>query len=558
MTALAQVLQQMGKTVWGSDVSEPFFTDDILAREKIKVLSPFASEHITADIELLVYSTAYSESNAEFAAAKRQGVAMLSYPQAVGLLFQDRYGIAVCGTHGKTTTTAMLGYALQELGADPLVIVGSDVPQLGGAARFGAGKYFVLEADEYQNKLQYYHPQAVILTSADWDHPDYFPDQAAYSKVFKDFVARIPADGLLVAFTDDPNVAEIAKSASGEVVEYGTGGFKNFMPEDPIFGGVGILLQARDGRFIWQHRDMAAKKNPGMICPFGGKKKSHETSIQTLCREMMEELELDVDPACVKKIGDFASHIMPGVNLELFYLDGVELEKLVLHEGEEILTMTLEEALANPKVTIFTKEVILAFQGKKQPYLQVIGEHNVWNATAVLALLAKLGFNLGAAKKALGQFTGCKRRFELLGEERGVLVYDDYAHHPVEVQKLLKAARGKFPERKIWAVFQAHTYTRTRALLEDFGTSFTDADAVIVLPIFCSARETQGGVTPDDLVAKIHTRSQNVSYQGNLEQAAAYLAGAVQRGDVVLTIGAGENWKVGVALLEKLRIKTRN
>lgn len=412
MTALAQIFRGMGKTVWGSDVAEPFFTDAVLRRSKIKVL-PFDAKNITKEIDLLVYSTAYGPSNPEFVAAKKLGVKMLSYPEALGLLFAGKYGIAVCGTHGKTTTTAMLGYVLQELKADPLVVVGSEVKQLGGNARFGKGKYFVVEADEYQNKLKHYSPRAVILTSADWDHPDYFKNQKAYNQVFKDFVRRIPKNGLLVAFSQDKNVREIIKSAKCKVVKYG--------------------------------------------------------------------------------------YCLPATSYQLL----------------------------------------------------IPGEHNLWNASAVLTLIAELGLDVVKVQKILTKFKGCKRRFELMGEKRGVKIYDDYAHHPTEVQKLLEAARGKFPKDRIWAVFQAHTYTRTKALLKDFGRSFQNADRVVILPIFGSAREAQGTVSPKDLVREINRHSHNASYRGKITEAAEYLKKQIKPGDIVICIGAGENWKVGKILLAK-------
>jgi UDP-N-acetylmuramate--alanine ligase len=311
----------------------------------------------------------------------------------------------------------MLGYVLQELDQDPLVVVGSEVEQLGGNARYGRGKYLVIEADEYQNKLQYYSPQIVILTSADWDHPDFFPDQATYNQVFKDFVARLPQDGLLVAFTDDQNVKEIIKSAKCRVVEYP------------------------------------------------------------------------------------------------------------------------QRTANSPAMAERTAKLLLP------------GEHNIWNATAVLTLIKELGLDTTRAAEILATFKGSKRRFELMGEKKGVKVYDDYAHHPVEVRNLLAAAREVFPSNKIWAVFQSHTYTRTKALLKEFGQSFKLADQVIVLPIFGSAREMQGTVSPQDLVAEINKNSGTASYHGTIEEVVKYLVAEVKPGDVVITIGAGENWKVGEGLL---------
>lgn len=413
LTGLAQVLKKMGHKVWGSDVAEVFFTDQVLKRSRIKVLSGFKSKQITDDIDLVIYSTAYDKKNVELKTAVKKKIPILSYPQAIGSLFAGRYGIAVCGTHGKTTTTAMLGYVLQELGQDPLVIVGSAVKQFGGNARYGRGDYLVVEADEYQNKLRYYRPRAIILTSADFDHPDYFKNQKAYNKVFKHFIKSLPGNGLVIAFTDDKNVREIIKSATCRVVAYGRQDVYNFK-------------------------------------------------------------------------------------------------------------------------------------------LAIPGEYNRWNALAVLTLIKELGLDVSKARKIIENFKGVKRRFELLGKKNKILVYDDYAHHPTEVKQLLKMARAEFPDRKIWAVFQSHTYTRTKALLPQFAKAFKPADQVIVLDIFGSAREKHGGVTPQDLVTAINKYSKNASYRGNMNMVVNYLAGEVKSGDVVLTIGAGENWKVGVDLLEKL------
>lgn len=415
MTALVQILHSMGKNIWGSDVPEYFFTEEVLKKEGLKVLK-FSPKNITKKIDLVIYSTAYNQKNsAEYRVAKAKKIVMASYPQALGLLFAGKYGIAVCGTHGKTTTTAMLGYVMQQLGVDPLVVVGSTVEQLGGNARFGAGQYSVIEADEYQNKLHYYSPRAVILTSADFDHPDYFKNQSAYSQVFINFVKRIPRDGVLIAFAGDAQVRKIAKYAKCKVVFYGT-----------------------------------------------------------------------------------KAEVAKNKNLKL----------------------------------------------------QVIGEHNLWNALGVLVLIKELGLDVAAARKILANFKGCKRRFEFLGEYHGAKIYDDYAHHPTEIQKMLQAALRKFPKQKIYAVFQAHTFTRTKALIKDFGQSFALADEVVVLDIFGSAREAQGTISVDQLVAEINKNSHNAAYHGEIKEVIKYLAGKIKRGDVVITVGAGENWRVGVGLVK--------
>lgn len=222
MTALAEVFAKKNMRVTGSDVAEVFFTDEVLKKAGIAVTEQFAPENIAEDTELIVYSTAYNpETNVELAAAIASGVRTISYPEALGELMQERMGLAVCGTHGKTTTSALLAEVLRAAGEDPLAIVGSKILQWEGNALSGNGKYFVLEADEYQNKLRYYFPFGAIVTSVDWDHPDFFPDFDSYKKVFADLAQKIPHHGVLVSCGDSASVIEIARQAHCQRLSYG-------------------------------------------------------------------------------------------------------------------------------------------------------------------------------------------------------------------------------------------------------------------------------------------------------------------------------------------------
>ncbi len=223
MTALAELLLRRGAKVTGSDSEEVFFTDAILKKLDIVVQKGFDPEHIPADTDLVIHSTVYTpENNDELAAAFEKKLPVLSYPEALGALTREKLTLAVCGTHGKTTTSALLADVLKYLGHDPSAVVGSRIMNWTGNALVGSGDYLVIEADEYQNKLKEYSPYAVILTSADWDHPDFFPDVASYERVFMDFVARIPAHGVLVYCADSARVARIAASARCRTISYGT------------------------------------------------------------------------------------------------------------------------------------------------------------------------------------------------------------------------------------------------------------------------------------------------------------------------------------------------
>jgi UDP-N-acetylmuramate--alanine ligase len=222
IVAVVQILDSMGIKVIGSDTHEKFFTDAVLKKLGIKYFEKFSAKNIPTDIDLVVYSTAYNaENNEEFRECIARKLPMKSYPEMLADFFNQKYGIAVCGTHGKTTTSAMLSVVLQKAGLDPGAVIGSRVIEWGGNALAGKGDIFVIEADEFQNKLRMYEPDAVILTSADWDHPDFYKTFEEYKQAFSDFVVKIPRSGFLVVWGDSVATSEIASSAKCEIIKYG-------------------------------------------------------------------------------------------------------------------------------------------------------------------------------------------------------------------------------------------------------------------------------------------------------------------------------------------------
>lgn len=221
MSALAVNLKHMGFEVTGSDHSEMFFTDPLLKKHGLKAKTPFAALNIPRETDLIVASTAYNiKNNAELAEAQHRGLKVLSYPEALGALTRQLKSIAVCGSHGKTTTSAVLSYILSQTKYRPIVNVGSIVPQLVDY-QTSQPKLLVFEADEYQNKFQYFSPWIVILTNVDFDHPDYFRDQKHYQSVFKEYLKRIPRQGLLIYCADDEGAVEVARSAKCPKISYG-------------------------------------------------------------------------------------------------------------------------------------------------------------------------------------------------------------------------------------------------------------------------------------------------------------------------------------------------
>jgi UDP-N-acetylmuramate--alanine ligase len=225
MTMLAQFLCEKGKIISGSDIADTFMTDAVLRSQKIPVFSGFKAEQVPRGA-VIIYSSAYNfENNIELAyivqnKKKFNKQPLLNYAQAIGALFNSYQGIAVCGSHGKTTTTAWLGFVLQRLGLEPNVLVGARVPQFKGSSIMGRSSYFIAEADEYQNKLQYFKPQGVVLNNIDFDHPDYFKNKAAYFQVFQDFVKKIPRSGFLVANAADKQIQKLLATVKTRIFTY--------------------------------------------------------------------------------------------------------------------------------------------------------------------------------------------------------------------------------------------------------------------------------------------------------------------------------------------------
>jgi len=428
--SFAEIFHAQKKEVTGSDTEETFFTDEILKGLGIKFYEGFDEQNIKKEepIDLVVYSSAYNaENNPELKYAKDNDLPMLSYPELIGLFIKNNFGIAVCGTHGKTTTTAMLALSMREAGADPTAVIGSKVRQLKSNVLVGKSKYFVVEADEYQNKLALYDPIGVVLTSVDYDHPDFFPTEEEYFEVFRKFVKRIPKHGFLVAWGEDANVVKIAKLAQCKIILYGS------FSDDQLMYNLKNEFQGMNVEF---------EKTP-------------------------ENLNLNIP-----------------------------------------------------------------------------GRHNIINATAAFAAAKYLKMDQQKVLTALNEFRGTSRRFELMGESNGAVLIDDYAHHPVEIKATLGAIKEKYPARKIICVFHPHTFSRTKALLDEFSQSFDEADEVIVLDIYGSAREKEGTVHSRDLVEKIEKFQDNVTHIPTIEECFAYLKDKIDEHDVVVTMGAGNVWEL--------------
>ena len=449
LSAIARLLLESGYTVSGSD----------------RALTPFAEEvrkagaHVyighhprnLAGVDWIVRSSAVTEDNPEVRAAKRTGIPVYKRADFLGRLMEDKMGIAIAGTHGKTTTTAMTAWVLSELGRDPSFIVGGVIDNLGVNARAGNGKAFVIEADEYDNMFLGLKPHIAVVTSIEHDHPDCFPTLESIYRAFEKFVDLLPADGTLIVCAEDQGAAALiphVRKSGRNVVSYGMQG--DMTINTPLW------MQARNVR-------------PNQRGGF-----------------------------------DFV-----------------------------ISSNLASKTSTSTKVS-----------------LQVPGEHNVRNALAVLAVISVLGLSRKKAAQALGEFTGTGRRFQLRGEVNGISIFDDYAHHPTEIKATLAGARARYPKRRIWAVWQPHTYSRTKTFFLDFARAFKDADEVIVTEVY-AAREPKQDFTSAEIVSAMPHLSAR--YIETLPEVTSYLLEHLKPGDVLLVLSAGDADQISTDVLKGLQ-----
>jgi UDP-N-acetylmuramate--alanine ligase len=381
----------------------------------------------------------------ELEAAEARGIPITTWQALLGELMDapGHIGLGVTGTHGKSTTTALLGHLLDVAGLDPTVEVGAFIDAWGASVRPGGGAPFLVEADEFGDNFLNYHPAGAIVTNVEMDHPDYFADAAAVMSSFEAFVRGMGAHPtlggrLVLACASDPGAMELVTRLDGwegRIVRYGPGG--------------------------------------------------------------------DVEAADVRLDRSTTTFSLLGRRWE----------------------MTLA------------------------------GQHNVLNATAALLMAAELGADLDRLDGGLRTFAGAGRRMELIADTATVTIYDDYGHHPTEVRAALAAARQKVgPERRLWAVFEPHMYSRTALLLDDFSTAFTDANEVVIAEIFASrdSAEAMAATSAEALADAIERNGTPAIATGDVEATTAYVADHVTPGDAVLVMGAGRSYRIARGLADRL------
>lgn len=434
LSALAHVLHGRGDEVTGSDRANSPFAQ-ALRDAGVRVTIGHDAGNVR-DSELIVSSSAIPAENVELVAANKLGIPVMRRQDFFNQLTQGFVTIGIAGTHGKTTTTGMVAWILDQAGLDPSFVVGGLLPDFGANGKAGKGEYFVVEADEYDNAFLGLHPKVAVVTNVEHDHPDHFPSFKDVHEAFNKFTAQV--EETLIVCIDDPG----ANSLSHESVERITYGF--------------------DSSADWRAEDLRANTAGGM---------------------------------------------------DFLVLKGTDLLGLVR--------------------------------------TRLPGKHNVSNALAAFAVSDTLEIPFAITRDAMTAFHGAGQRFEILGVVNEITVVDDYAHHPTEIRATLSTSKLRFPEAKIWTVFQPHTFSRIKALLAAYRGAFKDADHVIVTDVF-GAREEQDSTITGEYIAN-EIEHQDVEYIGDFNQIADLLAQKVQSGDAVVTLSAGDANQVGRLLLQKLR-----
>jgi len=437
MSGIAEVLLNLGYTVSGSDILPSGVTAH-LSELGARVSEGHAAAHLDG-AQVVVTSTAVRDDNPEVREARLHGIPVIPRAEMLAELMRLKYGVAVAGSHGKTTVTSMIALVLDKGGLDPTVVVGGRLGVLGSGARLGKGDYMVAEADESDRSFLKLSPTVAVVTNIDREHLETYDGLADIKEAFLGFVNKVPFYGAAVLCLDDPPLRDVLPRVERRVVSYG-------------------------------------------LTP----------------RASVSARGLEVGPTSSTYTATLA--------------------------GEDLGRVTVS----------------------------VPGTHNVANSLAAVAVGLDLEVPFPAIQAGLGSFSGVDRRFQERGEAGGVLVIDDYGHHPTEIHVTLETLRRRAGDQRTLVLFQPHRFTRTQALWDDFCGAFHQADRLLITDVYAASEEPIPGIDARTLASAI-TRSGHgdAVYAGDLEAATERLAQEAKEGDVVLTLGAGNVWTAGEELLRR-------
>ncbi|UCD11203.1 MAG: UDP-N-acetylmuramate--L-alanine ligase [Nitrospinaceae bacterium] len=435
MSGIAEVLKNMGYEVTGSDRSKSRVTDH-LESLGVRVHEGHRADNVE-NAQVVVVSTAIDPSNVEVAEARERMIPVIPRAEMLAELMRMKYGIAVAGTHGKTTTTSLVASVLDGGRLDPTVVIGGRLKSASGHSKLGQSEFLVAEADESDGSFLKLSPAIAVITTLDEEHMDYYKTLDGMKQAFLSFINKVPFYGAAVLCLDDANLQSLIPGIEKRIITYG------------------LTAQA----------DVTAK-----------------------------------NISLANMLSRFT----------------------VIHQGKEL----------GPVAS------------------RALGHHNVQNTLAAVAVGLELGIAFADIARAIENFSGVQRRFEIVHQSDRLILVDDYGHHPVEIQATLKTARQAWPDRRLIVVFQPHRYSRTKWLLESFWRSFNDADRLIVTDIYPGGEAPIEGVHARHLAEGVkESGHKNVEYLPGLEEAAARLAETLAPGDVVITLGAGDVGEVNRHLL---------
>ncbi len=443
MSGIAELLANLGYEVTGSDV-RPSSVTARLESFGVRMFAGHAAANV-GEAEVVVVSSAIGGTNPELVEARRRKVPVIPRAEMLAELMRLRYGIAVAGAHGKTTTTSMIALVLERAGLDPTAVIGGRLSAFGSNARLGRGQFVVVEADESDRSFLKLSPSIAVITNIDREHMESYGDWANLQQAFADFANKVPFYGAVIACSDDGAVRELLPNLTRRVITY--------------------ALSDRPADIVGHDMQLEA---------FG-----------STCR-------------VVQTRGDAV---------------------------QELGTLQL----------------------------RVPGRHNLLNALGAVAVALEAGVPFALTAAALEEFRGAERRFQLLGEARGVMVVDDYGHHPTEIIAVIAAARAGI-DRRVVVVFQPHRYSRTSLLMREFGEALGGADEVVLTDIYAAGETPMDGVTVDALAEAVRGVAPcPVHVVRTLDELPAAVAALTRRGDLVVTLGAGSIGTVGDRILELLR-----
>ena len=442
MSGIARIMVAQGRVVSGSDAKD---SRRLQALRAVGVDARVGHDAALVEgIDALVISTAIPEHNEERIAARDLGITELSRAEALAAVMVGSRGIAVAGTHGKTTTTSMLTVALQHCGADPSFAIGSELNESGSNAHLGTGEDFVVEADESDGAFLFLAPVAAIVTNVEADHLDHWGTYEAIERGFLDFALGIrDRDGFIVVCIDDP-------------------------------GGARLALRAR-------------------------------------------ELGVDVRTYGEAHEADY--------RLSDAQLSGMGWTFDTVHNGVRL----------------------------GEVHLQVPGKHNALNALAALVTGLGLDYPATDLRAGLETFSGTRRRFDFKGQAGGIRIFDDYAHHPTEIEATLRAARDVVGGGRLVVAFQAHHYYRTAMFVHEFGEALGLADEVVVLEVFAPGETPIPGASGQTMAANVPLDQAHVVFEPSWSAVAGHLVERARPGDIIMTLGAGDIGMIGLEVLEQLR-----